>query len=110
MKKTCDTDCEIVPSSLSDVANQVCAVVELFWVILPLLVNVRQIASQGEDIPQTQSLRLLQVSGDILLGGPNAGHVKHRLHTDVLDGAVCNHHARRLRISSRVARRVPCYV
>ena len=107
---TCDTDCEIVSRCLSDVANQVCAIVELVWVVLPLLVDVGQVASQGEDVPQTEPLGLLQVARDVLLGRPHAGHVQHGLDADVLDGAVGNHHAGRLRVSSRVSSGVPRYV
>ena len=93
---TCNADCEIVSRSLSDVANQVGAIVELFWVILPLLVNVGQVPSQSQDISQPEPLCLLQVAGDVVLGGADAGHVQHGLDPDVLDGAVGDLHARRL--------------
>ena len=107
---TCDTDCEIVSRSLSDVANQVCAIVELFWVVLPLFVNVGQVSSQGQNISQPEALGLLQVARDILLGRANTGHVQHRLDPDVLDCTVCNHHARCLRVSSGIASWMPCYI
>ena len=107
---TCDTDCEVVSRSLPDMANQVCAIVELLRIILPLLVDVGQVAPQGEDVPQTEPLGLLQVARDVLLGRPDAGHVQHGLDADVLDGAVGDHHAGRLRVSSRVSGGVPRYV
>ena len=77
-------------------ANQVRAIVELFWVILPLFVDVGQVPSQSQDVSQPETLGLLQVAGDVVLGGADAGHVQHGLDADVLDGAVGDLHARRL--------------
>ena len=107
---TCDTDCEVISRSLPDMANQVCAIVELLRIILPLLVDVGQVASQGEDVPQTEPLGLLQVARDVLLGRPDACHVQHGLDADVLDGAVGDHHAGGLGVPGGVAGRVPGHV
>ena len=103
----CNTHCEVVLMVSLDVLHQVRGVVELVWVIAPLLVNVGQVSSQGQDVPQAHVLGLVQVAGDVLLAAAHTGHVQHGLHPHVLDSAVGDHHGTGLTVTRRIAGWVP---
>ena len=77
-------DAEVVPVSLPDEAHEVQGALEAALYRLELLLALRRVAAQGQDVPDARGLAFLQGLRDHLRLHVRAGQVHHRLHASLV--------------------------